>query len=73
MPFGILLLLVAAAAADLLLAQEYYKAAVMKDWPQKKYYWYCLLTLPGWLLVAALPQRGQGTKDPLVSDELPKL
>ena len=61
-------------AADILLAIEFYKAAVMKGWDSKKYFWFpVLLTVAGYLLVIALPDRGGAGMSALVSDDLPEL
>lgn len=39
-----------------LVAEEFDKIAVMKGYPEKKYFWWCFcLGLIGWLMVAALP------------------
>lgn len=54
------------------LAEQFSEVAAAKGYHSKKYFWICfLLELPGWLLVMALPDRGQTTA--AVSDELPEL
>lgn len=64
----------AALAADYYVAKEFYKAAVMKGRSEKKYFWLCfVLTLAGYLLVAALPDRGGAAMTSLESDDLPEL
>ena len=55
-----------------LVAKEFYKVAQAKGHPQKKYFWMCfLLGVVGYLLVIALPDRGNTPK--AVSEELPEL
>lgn len=55
-----------------LIAKEFYKAAQAKGYSEKKYLWICfLLGMVGYLLVIALPDRGNTSKP--VSDELPDL
>ena len=55
-----------------LVAKEFYVAAKAKGYYEKKYFWICfLLGVIGYLLVVALPDRGNAPKD--VSDELPDL
>lgn len=69
-----LLSVAAALAVSWFVAQEFYKAAVAKGWPDKKYFWLCfLLTFAGYLLVAALPDRGGPAQGSFTSDELPEL
>ena len=70
----ILLGVIAAFVADYFVAREFYKAAVMKGWPQKKYFWLAfLLSLAGWLLIVALPDRGGPALTAFESDDLPVL
>ena len=65
---------IAALAAHYFVAQEFYKAAVMKGWPQKKYFVMAfLLTFVGYLLIIALPDRGGSYMKALESDDLPEL
>ena len=55
-----------------LIADEFYKAAEAKGYPEKKYLWICFfLGVVGYLLVVALPDRGNAPK--AISDELPDL
>ena len=76
--FGGFLLLIFLLVISYYTATQFYKVAVMKGHPEKRYFWICFwLTLPGWILVAALPDR---TKDGAAGkaggfefDELPKL
>ena len=59
---------------DYLLAREFYKAAFMKGWADRKYFWLAFFFgIAGYLLVAALPDRGGAGMSALVSDELPEL
>lgn len=57
---------------DYLIAGWFYEAAKAKGFYNKKYFWICfLLELPGWLLVIALPDRGNVPQ--VLSDELPDI
>ena len=57
---------------DFLIAGWFFEAAEAKRYHNSKYYWICFwLGLPGWLLVIALPDRGNAPQ--VVSDELPDL
>ena len=57
---------------DFLIAGWFFEAAEAKEYHNSKYYWICFwLGLPGWLLVIALPDRGNAPQ--VVSDELPDL
>lgn len=71
----VLIILIAVAIAlwiDYLIAKEFYLAAQAKGYAEKKYLWLCfLLGVVGYLLVIALPDRGNTPK--VVSDELPDL
>ena len=54
------------------IAKQFYEAAKAKGYYDKKYFWICFwLTWVGYLLVIALPDRGNQT--PVISDELPDL
>lgn len=56
-------------------AREFYRAAVMKGWSEKKYFWIpFFLSFAGYILVAALPDRG-GNADisAIISDDLPDM
>ena len=67
-------LAIAAAAIWILwlVAKEFYVAAKAKGYYEKKYFWICfLLGVIGYLLVVALPDRGNAPK--AISDELPDL
>ena len=55
-----------------LIAKEFYKVAQEKGYSEKKYLWLpFLLGMIGYLLVIALPDRGNTPK--VISDELPDL
>lgn len=57
---------------DYLIAGWFYEAAKEKGYHSRKYFWICfLLELPGWLLVIALPDRGNAPQ--VLSDELPDI
>lgn len=79
MPSFVLVILIILAAAVLLaidafVAMEFFKAASAKGWGQKKYFWLAfLLTFAGYILIAALPDRGGQQMSVLISDELPEL
>lgn len=71
--------LIPAAAVVLLVinffvAREFYKAAAAKGWEHAKYFWLpFFLTAAGWLLVAALPDRGGRQMSAQISRDLPEL
>ena len=71
----VLLILIVVAIVlwiDYLIAKEFYVAAQAKGYFEKKYFWLCfLLGVIGYLLVIALPDRGNTPK--AISDELPDL
>lgn len=53
-------------------AKQFEEAAQKKGYNDKKYFWICfLLTFAGYLLVIALPDRGNTPQ--AISDELPDL
>ena len=57
---------------DWYIAEQFYQAAQAKGYGEKKYLWICFwLTWAGYLLVIALP--GRGNQTPVISDELPDL
>lgn len=72
---GILLVLIVCGLAIWLwwyLAEQFYQVAKMKGYPERKYFWLCFITnFAGYLLVIALPDRGNTTA--AISDELPDL
>lgn len=60
---------------DWLVAKQFDEIAKMKGYPERKYLWWCFwLGIAGWLMVVALPDRGNMPSDMGVSsDELPDL
>ena len=55
-------------------ACEFYKVAVMKGWAQRKYFFFAFfLTLIGYLLITALPDRGGAAAGSFDSRDLPEL
>lgn len=61
-------------AINAFMAVEFYKAASAKGWGQRKYFWLAfLLTFAGYILIAALPDRGGQQMSVLISDDLPEL
>ena len=76
MAFIILLFIIAVCCLLLwglyLLAKEFYKVAKAKGYPQKKYLWLSFwLGIVGYLLVIALPDRGNSNQVSI--DDLPDL
>lgn len=72
----ILCIVLAAAfiAVDYFVAKEFYKAAVMKGWASRKYFWISFFLLfAGYILVAALPDRGGKDMSVFCSDDLPEI
>ena len=70
--FIYLIAAVIAIGIDWILAELFYQAAKAKGHNTKLYFWICfLLTWAGYLLVIALPDRGN--QNPVISDELPDL
>ena len=70
--FVYLVALVIVIWIDWYLAKQFYEAAKAKGHYEKRYFWICfLLTWAGYLLVIALPDRGN--QNPVISDELPDL
>ena len=60
--------------ADYFVAKEFYKTAAMKGWDSKKYFWISfLLFFVGYILVAALPDRGGKDMSAFHSDDLPEI
>ena len=61
-------------AVNAFMAVEFYRAASAKGWGQRKYFWLAfLLTFAGYILIAALPDRGGQQMSVLISDDLPEL
>ena len=72
MEFIIILSCIASLILDWFIAKWFMEAAEAKGWKSKKYFWICfLLTGIGYLLVIALPDRGDGQS--VTEDELPDL
>lgn len=54
------------------IAHLFFEMAKAKGWNDKKYFWLCFwLGIPGWILICAMPDRGNAVKE--ISDELPDL
>ena len=69
-----IILLVLALVLDCFVAREFYKVAVMKGWAQRKYFFFAFfLTLIGYLLITALPDRGGAAAGSFDSRDLPEL
>ena len=72
---NVLLMIVFGILAVLLqwvIAKEFFVAANAKGYHERKYFWFCFyLSLVGYLLIIALPNRGES--DSIVSEELPEL
>ena len=71
---GIVCLLIAAALIflDFFVAGWFFEVAEAKGFHDRKYYWICFwLGVIGYLLVIALPDRGNPPQ--VISDELPDL
>ena len=67
-----LLVLAAILILAYFIAKWFFEVAEAKGHHDTKYFWICFwLGLPGWLLVIALPDRGNAPQ--VVSDELPDL
>lgn len=67
-----LVLLILSIWIDYLVAKEFCVAAKLKGYSEKKYFWICfLLGLVGYLLIIALPDRGDNQR--IANDELPEL
>ena len=73
----IFLLIVAGLALltlDYFVAREFYLAASMKGWASKKYFFFAFfLTVIGYLLILALPDRGSIAAGSFESRDLPEL
>ena len=71
-------LIIAACLAFLVLdyfvAREFHMAAAMKGWASKKYFFFAFfLTVVGYLLILALPDRGSTSAGSFESRDLPEL
>lgn len=72
MAFLVIIFIAIAIWIDYLIAKEFYISAQQKGYSEKKYLWLCfLLGVIGYLLVIALPDRGNVQQT--TSDELPDL
>ena len=72
-PVVLLLVAVVALCLAWYLANQFYEVAQEKGFTDRKYLWICFwLGAIGYLLVIALPDRGNHTT-PVISDELPDL
>ena len=70
--FGVLIGVCVVLLISWYVAKQFFEIAKAKGYHNSKYYWICFwLGLPGWLLVIALPDRGNAPQ--VVSDELPDL
>ena len=70
--FGVLIGVCVVLLISWYVAKQFFEIAKAKGYNDKKYFWICFwLDLPGWLLVIALPVRGNNA--PVISDELPDL
>ena len=59
---------------DYFVAREFYLAAAMKGWASKKYFFFAFfLTVIGYLLIIALPDRGSVAAGSFESRDLPEL
>lgn len=63
---------------DCIISEQFYRCAVAKGFEERKYFWYSFLFgLAGYLLVIALPDRGdepvEGLRQPAPRAETPRL
>ena len=59
---------------DFFVAKEFYLAAATKGWASKKYFFFAFfLTLIGYLMILALPDRGSIAAGSFESRDLPEL
>lgn len=69
----VLVLCILGLCISFFLANQFYEVAIEKGYDDRKYYWFCfLLGLAGWILVCALPDRGNVSIS-ADSDDLPDL
>ena len=69
-----IILILLALVLDYFVAREFYKVAVMKGWAEQKYFFFAFfLTLIGYLLITALPDRGGAAAGSFDSRDLPEL
>ena len=73
----VFLLIVACLALlvlDFFVAREFYLAAATKGWASKKYFFFAFfLTVIGYLMIIALPDRGSVSAGSYESRDLPEL
>lgn len=57
------------------IAKEFERIAEMKGYEEKRYFWWSfLLTVAGWAMVIALPDRSGAVQDkPVTEDEIPDI
>lgn len=61
-------------ALDFFVAKEFYLAAATKGWASKKYFFFAFfLTVIGYLMIIALPDRGSVSAGSFESRDLPQL
>ncbi len=72
--FLMIVVCLALLVLDYFIAREFYLAAATKGWASKKYFFYAFfLTVIGYLLVLALPDRGSLSAGSFESRDLPVL
>ena len=72
--FLLIIACIAFLVLDFFVAREFYLAAAMKGWASKKYFFFAFfLTLIGYLLILALPDRGSVSANSFDSRDLPEL
>ena len=65
---------IALLVLDFFVAKEFYQAAASKGWASKKYFFFAFfLTLIGYLLILALPDRGSISAGSFESRDLPEI
>ena len=72
--FLIIVACLAFLVLDFFVAKEFYLAAATKGWASKKYFFFAFfLTLIGYLMILALPDRGSIAAGSFESRDLPEL
>ena len=72
--FLIIVACLAGLVLDYFVAKEFYLAAATKGWASKKYFFFAFfLTLIGYLMILALPDRGSIAAGSFESRDLPEL
>ncbi len=65
---------VVALVLDYFVAREFYQIAAIKGWPGKKYFFFAFFfSIAGYIMVAALPDRGTQSGGSFESSDLPEL